>query len=493
MKSAILLCAFALLSGNSFAEVRKNEASANQLKVLDDGILALEERLEMIRSAKKTIEVEYFIYSIDSVGRIFTQALLDKAREGVKVRVLVDSSAPVFELKPFYALAIKNSLPEDKRDNFEIKYFNPAPLLRFYSSQFRNHRKLLVVDDKVAMTGGRNIADEYFDLNPEYNFLDRDVRIVGPLVPQMRETFDLFWESKLSQSPKYPELPNKKDYRTHYSNHRGSDHLRNMSRFKYDTKMYYKKLAEATEFVTKTTEDTRIINEVKEQAERITDSVEVKKCDETFFYTDTPGKKKKNQLIKNDIAQLIKETQQNLTVESPYFVLYSKTHNEMSEILEKGVKLKLLTNSLYSTDAVYVAAVFNAMASTYVQEGMDAYIYKGGHPEEWGGVSEEAKNGIWGIHSKSATFDNKHTFIGTYNVDPRSRNLNFEMGIVCKNNPEIASTVTRNIERRIEGSVKLNENGKPVDGSRLLFDAPFGKRVLYWGLMLPSHIFKLLL
>lgn len=492
MKKALLFSLFTLITPISSLMADTQKGSSNKLKVLDDGILALDERIQMIKSARHTIEVEYFIYSIDPVGRIFTQALLEKAKEGVKIRILVDSSAPIFELKPYYALAIRNELPEDKKDNIQIKYFNPAPLLKFYTSQFRNHRKLLVIDDEVAMTGGRNIADEYFDLNPEYNFLDRDVVVRGPLAKEMRETFDLFWSAKMSKPPKFPKKPVRSDYDCHPADDHCDD-FKADNDFKYDTLQFNKKLGNAQSFITATVEDKNLLEKISGEAKRIDLANTEQTCQETFFYTDTPGKKKRNQLIKNEIAELIANTTENITVESPYFVLYSKTHNEMSQVLEKGVKLRLLTNSLYSTDAIYVAAVFNAMAGTYVQEGMDAYIYKGGHPVEWGGVSEEAKEGIWGIHSKSATFDNKHTFIGTYNVDPRSRNLNFEMGIVCKNNPEIASLVTKRIETRIENAVKLNENGKPEDGSRLLFDAPFGKRVLYWGLMIPSHIFKLLL
>lgn len=485
---------FSLLLGLSapLFSAQAGEASSNKLKVLDDGILALNQRLELIKAAKKTIEVEYFIYSIDPVGRIFTQALLDKAREGIKVRVLIDKSAPVFELKPFYVLAMKNSLPEDKRDNIEVKYFNPTMLLQFYSTQFRNHRKLLVVDDQVAVTGGRNIADEYFDLNNEYNFLDRDVLLTGPLAKEMRITFDLFWDAKYAKDAKLPKEPKLSDYHCNHAD-RSCNGATKKQQHRMALRKFEKSLNKGVDYVTQNADDVVLLDGIQREGERLNkDSKEIT-CNETYFYTDTPGKKSRNQLLKNEIGKLIAETSEKIDVESPYFVLYSKTHSEMTDLLNKKVKLTVLTNSLYSTDAVYVAAVFNAMAATYVQEGMQAYIYKGKSPAEWGGVNEEALEGIWGIHSKSATFDDKHTFIGTYNVDPRSRNLNFEMGIVCKNNPELAKLVSSRIHKRIEGSVKLNRNGKPEDGSKLLFDTSFGKKVLYWGLMIPSHIFKFLL
>lgn len=467
-------------------------SSANQLQVMDDGILALNQRLELIKKAKKSIEVEYFIYSIDPVGRIFTQALLDKAREGVKVRVLVDKSAPVFELKPFYVLGMKNSLPEDKRENIEVKYFNPTMILQFYSTQFRNHRKLLVIDDEFAVTGGRNIADEYFDLNPEYNFLDRDVLLTGPLAKEMRETFDLFWDAKYAKDAKLPKEPKLSDFHCNHAD-RSCNGATKKQKFRMAMRRYEKNLNKGLDYVTPNADDAVLLDGIQREGERLNKGSQEVTCNETYFYTDTPGKKSRNQLLKNEIAKLIAETNEKIVVESPYFVLYSKTHNEMTELLDKKVKLTVLTNSLYSTDAVYVAAVFNAMAATYVQEGMQAYIYRGKSPIEWGGVSEEAHEGIWGIHSKSATFDDKHTFIGTYNVDPRSRNLNFEMGIVCKNNPELAKLVTSHIQKRIDGAVKLNNKGKPEDGSKLLFDTSFGKKALYWGLMIPSHIFKFLL
>ena len=113
---------------------------------------------KLIESAQKSIELEFFIYEIDTASRLITQALARKAQEGVRVRLLVDFALPVFKLAPRYIQTLEKA-------GVEVRYYNTAGFERFFAAQHRTHRKLLVVDRQHAIIGGRNIADEYFDLS----------------------------------------------------------------------------------------------------------------------------------------------------------------------------------------------------------------------------------------------------------------------------------------------------------------------------------------
>ena len=175
-------------TGNLF---NVQSTKSHELTILNNGLAALEKRLELIERAKKSIDVEYFIYRTDTSAKIFTQALVKKAREGVKVRILLDTFMVINDLSPFYAHEIE-------KEGIEIKYFNTAGPLNLAIGGYRNHRKLLSIDGEEAITGGRNIGDEYFDLSSEYNFLDRDMYIKGEIVKSIENTFDQFFASDTS-------------------------------------------------------------------------------------------------------------------------------------------------------------------------------------------------------------------------------------------------------------------------------------------------------
>ena len=179
-----------------FFEVQKIEDGlVNKMTLIETGVEGLKDRLDLIRKAEKNIEVEYFIYNHDQSSKLLTLELVKAAERGVKVRVLVDASVAVLELDKYY-------VEQMEAKGIDVKYYNTASIIRVSSIQFRNHRKLLSVDDKYAITGGRNVEDDYYDLSPEYNFMDRDVLVEGPIVKTMRESFDEFFNHKISDHVK---------------------------------------------------------------------------------------------------------------------------------------------------------------------------------------------------------------------------------------------------------------------------------------------------
>ena len=165
-----------------------------------DGFLV---RMQMINAAERTLDLQYFIFRGDETGRLLTDAVLHAADRGVRVRVLIDDGETVAGDEQISALEAHPSV--------EIRIFNPfayrghSTLFRaiefmFNASRldYRMHNKLLVVDNAVALIGGRNIGDQYFQIDPESQFADDDVFAAGPIAQQLSATFDEFWNNALS-------------------------------------------------------------------------------------------------------------------------------------------------------------------------------------------------------------------------------------------------------------------------------------------------------
>src|SRR5215210_978374 len=177
-----------------------HSAAPHTITHFDQGAASFHRRLELIASARKSIALEFFIYDVDDASRFLTQALIGRAREGVQVRILVDFSAPVFKLKPAYARLLGEA-------GVKVRYYNTSAIYRLVSIQHRSHRKLLIIDEATVLTGGRNIANDYFDLSDRYNFLDSDLEVSGPIVKTLLESFDRYWNSRLATEPATDAVP----------------------------------------------------------------------------------------------------------------------------------------------------------------------------------------------------------------------------------------------------------------------------------------------
>src|SRR5450631_397569 len=204
----ICLALLTILAAQGFETPPSNSPYLNtvnaphQARILDNDTAALENVLQMIGRARKSMELEYFVFNPDRSGRLVLQALVRKADEGVKIRILVDYNANGVKpgLDSFYH-------DELTRHGIELRYFNVAELWEFWEAGFRNHRKLFVVDDEEMLTGGRNIADAYFGMSEHMDYLDRDIWIKGPIAQTAVHGFDLFWNDPVVTNPREPEEP----------------------------------------------------------------------------------------------------------------------------------------------------------------------------------------------------------------------------------------------------------------------------------------------
>ena len=488
MKVNHLISAFLLLvtfcqNGQSQVVEDPFKAHSNevhQIHLLNQGLAALEERLQMIDRAEKSIDVEYFIYNLDKSGKIFSQALIKKADQGVKVRMLLDYFMVKSEFSPFYAA-------EMAKHGIEVKYFNPTPTLSLVKGQYRNHRKTLLIDGKEAITGGRNIADEYFDLKEDFNFLDRDLKVSGPIVTSIQSTFNTVWNSEHSKVLTPDPKPDYQD--DIYSDDRDND---DDFQFRMDLKDWNENVAKAQSFLN--IENSELLNSVrtKGKAELLNEYTGV--CNNIDFRSEYPiiGKKNRDvRVIKHDIATRFVEARESILFDSPYFIVEEESKIALELALNHKVEITLLTNSLNSTDAIYVSDVFNKIIPTWMQKGLNAFIYKGDLPNNYATISSDVAKARYGIHAKSFVFDHKDVVIGTFNFDPRSANYNAEMTLACNDNSELASRVERDIKNRINGGISL-------DSSKTLTDTKFNsvsfmKKMEYYLFKGPANLFKYLL
>ena len=154
--------------------------------------------------AEKTIDIQYFIFSMDNVGLIACDYLIRAADRGVKIRILVDDIMVDAD--------VEDILMFNSHENITVKIYNPGVNLGkniltkvtkfatdFRTANLRMHNKTFVVDEKIVITGGRNIADEYFDYDHEYNFRDRDILLMGKASKQVNNSFNTFWNSEWSK------------------------------------------------------------------------------------------------------------------------------------------------------------------------------------------------------------------------------------------------------------------------------------------------------
>jgi cardiolipin synthase C len=391
----------------------------HQLTLLNDGIASLAKRIEVIEKAQKSIELEFFIYELDLASKVITSKLIEAAKRGVKVKILVDFSATVFKLRPTYAKYLSQF-------GIEVRYYNTAHNARLVSIQHRSHRKFLIVDDLYAITGGRNIGDDYFNLSSHYNFLDSDVLIEGLIVSDIKESFNTYWNSPLTSVPEIKDAGNEGEIL--FSNQ---------------------------------IEVQKILTQLKVKEKEIAESSFSAECSDISFVTDLPGVLISNRQVYLRLVDFLKEAKAQVVAESPYFILRGDGIDLLEGLSTNGVSVKLLTNSLHSTDAYYTVSAMSTTLHRLNSLPLTLATYNGNAPLN-GSIllDEEHRKARWGVHSKRAVIDGKHTIIGTYNIDPRSANFNSEVVIICRDSEQLAQKTLADMETRFANSWPLIEKNE---------------------------------
>lgn len=412
--------------------------------VLDRGEDALQARAWLVDHAQETIEVQYFIWSTDNIGTLAAEALLRAAERGVKVRVIVDDLLIDAPDKSLLALA--------KHPNIDIRIYNPqhkvgTPFYKralntvtdFRGVNQRMHDKTFIVDGKLAITGGRNMADEYFDYDQEYNFRDRDVLLLGETVKQMRASFENFWNSELCA----PVETLYDGFGLMQKNVRVDD---NEVRHVYEGLHAYAKSPENF-----APEVRAAIAATPETFPRLAREI---KWGQVDFIHDMPGKNSNRMRLDGGgmttqaLAKLVEGAQSHIVIQSPYLVLSDKAVELFKKTLARGVRVRINTNSLSSTDNMQAYSGYRNQRRKLLKMGLEIFEYKPDPANQVRLMPRAAlkdKPPVFAIHAKSMVVDSRTAYIGTYNFDPRSENLNTEVGVVI-HNEELAQAVEKSIE-----------------------------------------------
>ncbi len=475
------------LSDSDF-DVHSN--NPQEVMILNDGYSALEKRLELIEKAKSTIDLETFIWHADKTGQILLHALIKKAREGVKVRLLIDKFVGAKGINFFIA-------HELRKENIEVKYYNPTPLYRVVEAQWRNHKKSLTIDKKETIIGGRNIGDEYFDFSHVYNFVDRDIWFKGDLVEAVALSFESIWTSKESVSVERDKEPSKKDL-IYMRNSRGSS--RALLQYLDDSRVWDQSVHFAKDFVSLENEKYNLRDEVRHIALMQAPNQYYGVCSSASFVSDRPISHetgKTARVLKKEIYKRINNSRDSIHIESPYFIVNNETEEILKDALKRGVRTSLLTNYLYSTDAIYVSAAFNSIARDWLSSGLDIYLYSGDTQTGYETINSDVQSSRWGTHAKSAVFDDNSIMIGSFNFDPRSYNFSAELAFFCDGDENLAKALQEDINQRHRDSTLLQKsdltnNPDHIDES-LYSRVGLGKKILYYLFKGPSNLFDFIL
>lgn len=429
------------------AQIQANAGSTGTY-VLDTGVQALIARAWLVDHAEHSIEVQYFIWSTDNIGILAAEALLRAAERGVHVRVIVDDlliDAPDISL---LALA--------KHPNIDIRIYNPQHsvgtswykrlmnvITNFRGVNQRMHDKTFIVDGKLAITGGRNMAAEYFDYNHAFNFRDRDILLLGSVVSNMQGSFDNFWSSKLS-------VPVEKLYE-------------NKGLFKQSTTVSNSTLTQVYKDLhayasSKGNFSPEVRATIEETPATFGEIAEDLVWGDVEFISDRPGKNSNRWDLEGGgrtssaLAQLISSSKQSVLIQSPYLVLSDEAMILFKQAIKRGVNIIISTNSLASTDNIFAFSGYRNQRKDLLEMGVKVYEYKPSPQiqKRLMTLSHFPKKHFptFAIHAKTMVLDGGTVYIGTYNLDPRSQNLNTEIGVVVKNS-KLASQVEHAIKTDI--------------------------------------------
>jgi len=443
--------------------------------VLDKGEEALLARAWLTDNAQESIDVQYFIWSTDNIGILATEALLRAAKRGVKVRVIVDDLLIDAPDKTLLALAL--------HPNVSIKVYNPkhsvgTPVHKrilnvvtdFRGVNQRMHDKTFIVDGKVAITGGRNMANEYFDYNHEYNFRDRDILVLGKVAEKMVWSFNQFWLSELSVAVN--DLFD------------GLGILqKNVSVNGAEIQKIYRELHEYAQSPDNfEIEVRRAIENIPEAFQALTKNVV---WTDARFISDPPGKNNRRfslgggGITTAELASLVKKSKYKIVIQSPYLVLSKKAESLFRQALKRGVSIQISTNSLASTDNIQAFSGYKNQRQKLLNMGLQIFEYKPNPAiqeqlfHRYGNIKKSPP--IFAIHSKTMVIDSETVYIGTYNLDPRSENLNTEVGVIIRNDK---------IAREVEQSIQTDMG--PANSWNALYDNPdsFSSRWKQWRVFL---------
>jgi putative cardiolipin synthase len=407
-------------------------ADESEFMLLPDNLNSLRWRVLLADLAEQSIDLQYYLIDRDDSSRYFAMALVRAANRGVRVRLLVDD---VFLMNRDDRIAAWSEHP-----HIEIRVFNPwhkrGSLVQRgleylgYSERLnqRMHNKLFAVDNRIAIIGGRNIGDAYFGLSDKYNFRDLDVIVAGPMVDKVSDSFDLYWNDEWTVSAAAFARPDREAPLKEHMVREGAALLAASDKA---GKAGLLKPIPSKDFL-----DHLLSNSVYGQAWAVYD-------DPPSEIANQQGVRKIDQL--EDIDSAI---ERELLIASPYLVPSEIFMDKLQQMSQRGVRVRLLTNSLASTNHTMVHSGYRPWRRRLIDAGIELYEYRADASDTAGVLAAGMEGGFTSLHTKTFVIDREFVYLGSLNMDPRSFHINTEMGLLVAS-PQLADQVAVLLEREI--------------------------------------------
>jgi putative cardiolipin synthase len=420
-------------------------APADWHVLLNDGPTALDWRLRAIDSASESIDFQTFLWHFDTVGAMVLDHIAQAADRGVKVRILVDDTFLVHEDSVLLALA--------EHPNIEYRVFNPFKrrsgglatrqllnLAEFHRLDHRMHNKAMVVDNRVAVVGGRNIADEYFGLDEQANFRDLELLLGGGMVQKVSTAFDLYWNDRWT----FP--------------------IEIIS----DAEPSYVGLDEAR---TAAAERAALHNEqsAAERQSQWLDAVTKADTGETTLYFDRPPEdnpKKRDEApvqVANELIELFDNAESEIVIVSAYLIPTPHLEGAVERALERGVRVRILTNSIRSNNHLAAHSAYRRHIDTLLGYGAELHEVRTDAKNRDQYMVMPVDRKMLALHAKALVIDDDQVFVGSANLDPRSLRINTEMGLLVR-----SERFNRSVREALEGDFSAANAWRlelQVDGS----------------------------
>jgi putative cardiolipin synthase len=397
-----------------------DEPGLSGVQLVQNNALAFAYRAGTAAAAERSLDVQYYLWHSDFTGKLLAAELLRAAERGVKVRVLIDD-LDARAKHDLFAIA-------DLHPNVEVRIFNPFYdrygvigqwsefVLRGTRLNRRMHNKAWVADNRVAIVGGRNIGDEYFGASEQSNFSDTDVVLVGPVVEQVSREFDVYWNSPdavpvsrfEARKPKPEQLQQLSQAAAQFSHEAGE-----------------------TPYIA-------ALRDPAQRAELLRRAPPLVRVSSIRVLADDPGKIGAEEaeglhpsLVLASLMQVVGQASSEVLVVSPYFVPGRQGAANLIRSAQRGVRVAVLTNSLAATDIVAVHVGYARYRRELLRGGVELYEMK----RRAGDAAADDHISLTGssrasLHTKAMIVDRRWAFVGSMNLDPRSANLNTEMGVL---------------------------------------------------------------
>lgn len=443
--------------GRQAAELAAGRGDDSGFLLMDRGRIALAWRTMLADSAEKSIDAQYFLWKNDEAGKVMMQRLMSAADRGVRVRVLIDDS--MTESDPQYLAAF------GAHPNVELRLYKPfgprqkSTVMRWidYAADLkvlnrRMHNKLYIVDDSFAIAGGRNIGNDYFEYPAPFVFRSRDLLAVGPVVSSASEAFDLYWNSDWTVPIEdvVDPLPTVDD---------ALEMKASLDAFATEGSAYPPGFDDVSGDIQDRFAELQTMLHWG-RARLLVDTVP-----ERDGKAQTHAELDRTGVVLGRIAV---ETTDQLYVQSAYLILLPESLKKLGEMTRNGVRVTLATNSMAANNHLSAFVGYRKQRMALLETGARLFEMRPDAAEERALFSAQQlqENATsFGLHAKTVVFDRKITFVGSFNVDPRSVNLNTEMGWLVESEPlaeEVAESIERDIAAGNSWQVVLDDDGHAV-------------------------------